>query len=109
MTGLLRDHRQFWYIDSLQRIRARTQRGVGEANTVKPHAYSQVAVARFWVMHAKMIKVMYHSKEAAEIWSPVGVQIYATDYIRLRAVEFGAWKCTILVISRFLERFSIVT
>lgn len=109
MTGLLRDHRQFWYIDSLQRIQASTQRGVGEANTLKPHTYSQLAVVRFWVLHAKMIKGMYHSKEANEICSPVGVQIYATDYIRLKAVKFGASKCTTLVINRFLERFSQVT
>lgn len=60
-------------------------------------------------MHAKMIEVMYHSKEATEIWSPVGVQIHAADYRRLRAAEFVAWKCTILVINRFLERFSQVT
>jgi len=30
---------------------------------VKPRTYAQVAVSRFWVTYAKMIKVMYHTRK----------------------------------------------
>lgn len=58
---------------------------------------------RFWVINAKTIEVMHCSKEATEVWSPLQVQINATDYLRLGVPEFEAWKCTILVIYRLLD------